>query len=169
MWDWIGLIYIAGKCMKGFYRTWVLGWYPRILFFSLVIEEQEVLCCWIVLTWLIYKLVSTSSVMVRWIVSITFSCRMGKRKLRFNARKKDERNKYMKHELLVSILLSLVTLIINPCELVVSLPVSTYTSSILPNASTLHSRLILSQQLPLGWTASSVGSSSASHSACLAL
>jgi hypothetical protein len=92
-----------------------------------------------------------------------------KRKLRFNARKNDERNKYMKRELLVSILLSLVTLIINSCELVVSLPVSAYTSSILPDASTLHSRLILSQQLPLGWTASSVGSSSASHSASLAL
>ena len=92
-----------------------------------------------------------------------------KRKLRFNARKNDERNKYMKRELLVSIPLSLVTLIINSCELVVSLPVSAYTSSILPDASTLHSRLILSQQLPLGWTASSVGSSSASHSASLAL
>ena len=59
--------------------------------------------------------------------------------------------------------------LINPCELVVSLPLSAYTSSILPDASTLHSRLILSQQLPLGWTASSVGSSSASHSASLAL
>ena len=124
------------------------------------------------------------------VMFFTFSCRMGKRKLRFNARKNNERNKYMERELLVSIPLSLVTLPCelvvslplsaytpsdastlhsSPCELVVSLPLSAYTSSILPDASTLHSRLILSQQLPLGWTASSVGSSSASHSASLAL
>lgn len=64
---------------------------------------------------------------------------MGRRKLRFDARKNFERKKYSKSsELTVSIPLDLLSVPsddANPSELIVSLPMSAYTSSPVSDAS----------------------------------
>ena len=70
---------------------------------------------------------------------------MRRRRLRFDARKNFERKKYSEcSELVVSVPLDLVSVPAddaNPSELIVSLPLSAYTSTPLPDASALHSRV----------------------------
>ena len=78
---------------------------------------------------------------------------MGKRKLRFDARKNFERKKYRK--IMVSVPLEVVSVNTNDAEeseLIVSLPLSAYTSATLPDATVLHSRVSRSNALPAGWT-----------------
>ena len=68
---------------------------------------------------------------------------MGKRKLRFDARKNFEHKKYGRIiELTVPILLEHASVSANdadPSELIISLPLSAYTSATLPDATVLHS------------------------------
>jgi len=98
---------------------------------------------------------------------------MGRRKLRFDARKNFERKKYSKSsELTVSIplvLLSVPSDDANPSELIVSLPMSAYTSSPVPDASALHSRVSRSTTLPAGWTLACLPEASGSNTASLVL
>ena len=98
---------------------------------------------------------------------------MGRRRLRFDARKNFERKKYSEcNELVVSVPLDLVSVPAddaNPSELIVSLPLSAYTSTPLPDASALHSRVSKSNTLPAGWTVACLPEASGSHVASLAL
>ena len=75
---------------------------------------------------------------------------MGKRKLRFDSRKNFERKKYKK--ITVSVPLEVVSVNTEESELIVSLPLSSYTSATLPDATVLHSRISRSNPLPAGWT-----------------
>jgi len=98
---------------------------------------------------------------------------MGRRKLRFDARKNFERKKYSKSsELTVSIPLDLLSVPsddANPSELIVSLPMSAYTSSPVSDASALHSRVSRSTTLPAGWTLACLPEASGSNTASLVL
>ena len=78
---------------------------------------------------------------------------MGKRKLRFDARKNFKCKKYRK--ITVSVLLEVVSVNTDDAEeseLIVSLPLAAYTSATLPDATVLHSRKSRSNALPAGWT-----------------
>ena len=84
---------------------------------------------------------------------ICFVTGMGKRKLRFDARKNFECKKYRKITVSVSLeVVSVNTDDAEESELIVSLPLSSYTSATLPDATVLHSRISRSNALPAGWT-----------------
>ena len=78
---------------------------------------------------------------------------MGKRKLRFDSRKNFDRKRYRK--ITVSVPLEVVSVNTEDAEeseLIVSLPLSSYTSATLPDGTVLHSRISRSNPLPAGWT-----------------
>ena len=80
---------------------------------------------------------------------VCFVTGMGKRRLRFNAKKNFERKKYRK--ITVSVLLEVVSVNTDESELIVNLPLSAYTSATLPDVTVLHSRISRSNALPAGW------------------
>ena len=97
---------------------------------------------------------------------------MGKRKLRFDARKIFECKKYRKFSgLTVSIPLEHVCASTNDAdqsELIISLLLSAYMSATLPDATVLHSRLSRVSALPAGWTLACLPAST-SHLATFAI
>ena len=93
------------------------------------------------------------SYLVRMLLYICLVTGMGKRKLRFDARKNFECKKYRK--ITVSVPLEVVSVNTDDAEeseLIVSLPLAAYTSATLPDATVLHSRKSRSNALPAGWT-----------------
>ena len=101
---------------------------------------------------------------------------MGRRKFKLRVPKNYERKKYARKEFVVSIPRSallcpfakvLPTTVsnydsteaqsvveANPSELIIQIPISSYTASPVGDASQLHKRLMSSQSLPEGWTSS---------------
>ena len=88
-------------------------------------------------------------------------CRMGRRKLRFSARKNYERKRYVKHKLPVvpeadeGEVVQDVSPVLQEV-LKVSIPLSLYREAVAPDISTLHSRLQHSGVLPAPWICSMV-------------
>ena len=88
-------------------------------------------------------------------------CWMGRRKLRFSARKNYERKRYVKHKLPVvpkadeGEVVQDVSPVLQEV-LKVSIPLSLYREAVAPDISTLHSRLQHSGVLPAPWICSMV-------------